>query len=58
MNNHPLLGRIFVCLQSCSKRRIAGYVTLLHGCRRTKRPARLDDYLFPSPLSDNYVQIS
>jgi len=30
INNRPILGRVFACIQLCSNRRIAGYVLRIY----------------------------
>jgi len=40
-NNCPILGRIFVCLQRGSNRRIAGYVTVATSLKADKKTSKI-----------------
>jgi hypothetical protein len=41
INNCPILGRVFVCIQSCSNRRIAGYVTVVTRLKTDKKTSKI-----------------
>jgi hypothetical protein len=50
INNRPILDRIIVCLQRCSNRRIASYVTVAAPLKADKKTSKIGRLFVSSSL--------